>query len=352
MIERTVVLAILFVVLCPALHAEESSANGPAPSDIPASILTPPDVNARYAARVADWLWSNSTYNGFINEALREEIELDIRLYEGTRGQDGDAASKFFDRTELEIAAKLSKKFAIRDLTAGLPIHSNFAEDMGLCVAVDPKFSDRSQALIQSAVDLLLQVAVDPLVIQNALDTSIAAPTPQPEMYQMKDGQPVLDRYGNKLFDAEYQFMRENRVLPPSVEFLQNQIKSALPGKKQGPGLLVVSHYTGNDWWGGGYYGFFSTDAFQLKREQPAQGYLYIRLNEDQMQQDAEHFDDPAFWASKISHEILHNLSYWHPAYASPMDRENNNQGNQKAFIYAYELSVFEAAKKQLADKK
>jgi hypothetical protein len=111
------------------------------------------------------------------------------------------------------------------------------------------------------------------------------------------------------------------------------------------PAVLLVSSYSGNHWWGGGAYGYFSNPIHQLGRESPPRGYLYIRLNADKLAAPEPGWNDPAFWASKIAHELLHNLGYWHPDYKDPAEREANNQGNNWAFIVAYEIAIYERLK-------
>jgi hypothetical protein len=319
------------------------------PSDIPPSIVVPTGVNSRYQFRVADWLWSRPEFSGFVNAKLREEVEAEIRQFESLRGIDGDAASAAFDALEEQIAGKLSRRFAPRDFTAGNQPLINPNDGTSLVLIVDPKFTSASQQTLQKAAHLFLQVGTRTDVIQSAIDDSIAAPTPQPEMYELKDGQPVLDKYGTKVYSAEYQFFRQSRVLPPSAEFVRSQLKDALPNANGDTGLLVISQYTGNVWWGGGFYGSYYNEHFRLKREIPSRGYLYIRLNEDKMQPGVNHHDDPAFWAGKIAHEILHNFSYWHPNYEDPEQRDQSNPPGKKAFIYAYEQAVAVAAATELS---
>ena len=107
----------------------------------------------------------------------------------------------------------------------------------------------------------------------------------------------------------------------------------------------MISRYTGNAWWGGGWYNFFYREPQRLARLSHARGYLYISLNSDKLAKGVAHHDDPVFWASKIAHEVLHNLSYWHPSYQDPKQRDEMNPPGKRAFIVAYEQSVYERAK-------
>ncbi len=295
-------------------------------------------VNDRYMYRVPDWLWTQQSYVGLISADTRTAIEYDISVAKALGGLDDSRAA---DETEAKIAAKLCELLAVRDLTADAPTVENRADGTKLSLQIDPAFDPRSRDTILKAAELFLKVALDETVIQKAIETSIVNPSPMPDMYEMENGAPKLDKFGNKVFTGGYAFYLQQRHRPDGVAAFRHHFKGALSSREGDPSLLVVSQYAGNVWWGGGYYDFYHDSKQQLSRLRPSRGFLYIRLNSDKLTEGQENWDNPVFWASKIAHEVLHNIGYWHPNYTDPAQRDMHNQGATKAFIVAYEQEVF-----------
>lgn len=295
-------------------------------------------VNDRYMYRVPDWLWTQQPYSSLISADARGAIEYDISVAKALGGLEDSRAS---DEVEAKIAAKLCELLAVRDLTANAPTVENCNDGTKLALQIDPDFEPRSRDTILKAAELFLKVALDETVIKKAIDSSITTPSPMPEMYEMENGAPKLDRFGNKVFTGAYAFYIQQRHRPDDVAAFRTHFKGALSSHEGDPALLVVSKYSGNVWWGGGYYDFFHDGKHQLSRLRPSRGFLYIRLNSDKLTEGQENWDNPVFWASKIAHEVLHNIGYWHPNYTDPAQRDLNNQGATKAFIVAYEQEVF-----------
>ena len=144
---------------------------------------------------------------------------------------------------------------------------------------------------------------------------------------------------------VDYAFLMTQRARPLDPEQFSTHLRNALTSPSGDPTVLVVSSYSGNVWWGGSYYGYFADPLQQLGRESPARGCLYIRLNIDKLAPREQGWNDPAFWASKMAHELLHNLGYWHPDYKDPAERDANNKDNNWAFIVSYEAAIYESLK-------
>lgn len=299
------------------------------------------DVNARYPYRVPDWLWIQQYLTSVLSVEQRREIEYDIEILEALVNlEDGTE----YNRKTDEVALKISNIFALRDFTANTVPFENLAIGANLSIHLDPNFSSEAKDTINRATELLLRFAFDEHVIQRALDSSINTPEPMPEKYEMENGKPKIDQFGNKVYTPGYSFYLRQLHRPQNAIAFKNNLKMALSTLEGNPSLLVISQYSGNDWWGGAYYDYFHSSVQQLSRLSPVKGYLYIRLNSDKLSDGTPNHNNPAFWASKIAHEILHNLGYWHPPYANPDDRDSNNQGNTKAFIVAYEDEIYRQA--------
>lgn len=195
---------------------------------------------------------------------------------------------------------------------------------------------------LQRAVATFVDYALDDAVIQQAFDNSVDSPEPMPAQFEVKDGRPVLDEDGNKEMTSEYKFYLKTIARPRDVSAFKRHLLSALSYSDGELPLLIISKYSGNVWWGGSYYNFSYKNEQRLQVLSPPRGYLYIRLNVDRMSAGSTRRDDPRFWASKIAHEILHNLGYWHPNYADPADRDRYNQGSNRSFLVAYEMFLLE----------
>jgi hypothetical protein len=294
--------------------------------------------NSRYPYRIPDWLWQDQRRTSIISVEKRKEIDNDIKkLKELQEAKETAAASE----KEAEIIEKLSRSFTLRDLTADSFVVTDENTGTKLAVQIDPSFDESAKQTLKAAVPLYLRYALNDEVIHRAFEDSIDTPSPMPDIYQMKDGQPVVDEFGHTTYTKDYKFYLNTRPRPTDPLSFKQQLKEALSTPTGDPALLVISRYTGNVWWGGAYYDFFHNPTQQLPRLAPARGFLYIRLNSDKMKTGVSHWNDPKFWASKFAHEMLHNIGYWHPNYTDPAHRDANNAGNKKAFIVAYEMAMY-----------
>lgn len=296
------------------------------------------DVNGRYMYRVPDWLWKQQRFAAMIPPETRRSLEYDIQVLNALADLDDDSAH---DEKGDQIARQLSGLLALRDLTADTITFEHLSENTRLALQVDPEFSQDARVTICDAAERFLTVALDDSVIQEAIDSSIDTPSPMPEMYELEDGSPKKDEFGNNVYTPGYAFYLRQRHRPKDVASFKSHFRQALSTPTGDAALLVISQYAGNVWWGGGYYDFYHQDVQQLSRLRPSRGFMYIRLNADKLNQGEAHYDDPVFWASKIAHEVLHNIGYWHPGYTDPAHRDANNQGNTKAFIVAYESEIY-----------
>jgi hypothetical protein len=299
-----------------------------------AAIETPPvDVNERYPFRIPDWLWQDERRLTQISPAERKSLEYDIQIVKALQQLDDSTASDVKDN---EIAGKLCRYFSISDLCAGGTTFRNETTGVALCVQIDPEFNAAQKKTLLSGVELLLACALDDGVIANAIKKSIVEPSPMPPKFDEQDSAQLSDAY---------KFYLTHRPKPESVDQFKSHLRLAFSSPTGDPGLICISKYHGNVWWGGAYYDFFHVPEMQLSRFAPEHGFLFVRLNSDKMQPSEPSWDEPAFWAAKMSHELLHNLGYWHPSYADPDERDRNNQGDKKAFMVAYEQEIYSKAK-------
>lgn len=322
--------------------------------EIPSTIVTTDDENNRYPFRMADWIWTQPEFSWTINDQLRKQMEIDIRLHQAAQTAANPAEKQDLDDLEAKVARRLAERFCARDINRDLPTANNASEKTALCLVLDPKFTPEARKTISRAAELFLAVATDEDVIKSAFEDSIDNPTPIPAKFELDDsGKPKLDSYGNPIYSNPYDRMLQARNRPLGVQHFRAQLLESLNSESRDPTPLVVSSYEGdkykNKWWGGGYLGFYHSPSARLQREAPARGYFYIRLSEDRLKSGVPHHDDPAFWAGKMAHEMLHNLWYRHPDYTDPEMRDTHNPPGKRAFIYAFELAVAEAAAKKLS---
>lgn len=299
-------------------------------------------VDARYPYRLPDWLWESPSNAHLLNSEEVLGIRSDIaKLNELGKLTDSRAA----DSLQSEIARRLASKFSARDLLAGAYVAPNPRSGVSLAIQFDPSFSPEAKATLQSAATRFVDVALEPGLIKKAFERSTATPPPMPNVFETKDGKQQFDEIGRPVFTDAYAFYLKQRPRPVSPRQFEAHLRSALAGQNGEAAVLLISSYTGNVWWGGSYYGYFTDPLQQLVRENPARGYFYIRLNAEKLLPGEAGWNDSAFWASKIAHELLHNLGYWHPSYKDPMDRDSNNAGNNWAFIVSYEAAIYDRLK-------
>lgn len=283
--------------------------------------------NSRYPYRVPDWLWTDANRTHLFSKTTRESLEKDIRIHAALADVDTEAA----DEIEAKIARKIGESLCIHDLTWDTTPLLNKELGLKLSVQIDPSFDDGIKKLLMLSAERYLKVALDEELIEAAIRESITNPEPMPPKYETTNGQQVLTK--------AYKDYLKSRSKPRDVSSFRSHLRSALSGSSGEPALLVISRYTGNVWWGGAYYDFYHDPIQSLRREDPSQHFMYIRINSDRFKTGMEGASDPDFWASKIGHEILHNLGYWHPGYNDPEERDASNP---PAFLVAYERGILE----------
>ncbi len=299
--------------------------------------------NERYPERIPDWLWTDPELSGYISPEFRKKIQNRIKAADAMA--DGDEK----DDRVIEIANELAKRFSRADLTRDQEVYANKVEGTQLCLRIDPWFSGEQQATIRKAAQLFMEVGTDPAVIQEAFEHSINEPRPFPAKYELDNkGEPKVDEFGHKIISDAYQNVLSMYTRPANVETFRKQLKRALGNDGDEPGLLMITYYTGDNWWGAGYIGGYQIPHLRLMRQAPDQGVLSIRFHGERLRAPEPHHDDAAFWAGKIAHEISHNLNYWHPVFANPAERDRHSAGKEKNFIHAYELAVIAAAGRKL----
>ncbi len=280
----------------------------------------------RYPFRLPDWLWADDErYKDLIGDDERREIFSVLKEASEARKADNQTLA---DKKEDEARRLIHSQIARRDLVRSAPLLR--AGGFAIALHLDPEFSSEMQPVLTKAAEIFVNLAVRREVVETALAESSDRPEPWPE--RMVEGK-VNPLYRNRL---------QSIVKPESADGFIAEMTSVMKLTPPELPLLIISSYSGNVWWGGGIYDAYRASEFHLKRL-GSQGFLYIRLNRDRMTQDSLRQKDPAFWASKIAHEILHNLGYWHPNYADPAERDRLSRGS-KPFIVAYEERILKAA--------
>jgi len=300
------------------------------------------DVDERYPPRLPDWLWDTPATAHLLSSedvlTLRGDIAKCAQLKKVSNSMAADSLKD-------DIARRLSIKFTVRDLAVGAFHAQNPRSRVALAVRIDPSFNPSTIATIQSAVERFLEVALDQDVINRAIERSTTTPSPMPDMFEIENGKRKLDEIGRPVLTSAHKLFLKLRVKPIDATLFSAELRNALAHASGEPALLVVSKYSGNPWWGTGYYNHFSDPVQQLGRESPPRGYFYIQLNSEKFAQGEAGWNDPDFWASKIGHELLHNLGYWHPNYESLKERDNNNKDKSWSFLVSYENAIFERLK-------
>jgi hypothetical protein len=296
------------------------------------------DPYERFPFRLPDWFWQAPDKAYLIPPVEMRVLQTDCQRLLVLKKISGPNA----DELEESIARRLSARFSLRDLAAGAEVCAGDSSGIALAVQLDPQFDEGAKATLRKGVSLFLDAALSADVIERALARSTATPSPMPDRYELKDGKPVIDEAGRPQFTTAYATYLKQRSKPASASAFTAQLREALSPANGDPAVLFISSYSGNAWWGGSYHGFFNSPIQQAGRESPPRGYLSIGLNSDKLTAPEPDWNDAAFWASKIAHEILHNLAYWHPAYKDPADRDANNHDNQWAFIVSYEAAIYD----------
>jgi hypothetical protein len=287
----------------------------------------------RYPFYFPEWLWRDDhRYAQLVDrETASKWAELRLRAEKLVKGDLQEEA----DLAEDEARRLLHSQLSSRDFLRGAEIVEAREKNRAIALHLDPSFPEPMKGVMKRGVEIYLQHATDPAVVKAAYRNSIEQAEPFPP--EIIDGEPNRD----------YWLFSTSVSKPRSEASFTEQLETVLHPKDGSTPLLIISAYSGNPWWGGGIYDAYYSPRFQLSRI-AQNGYLYIRLNTDKMVAPSERFNDPAFWASKIAHEILHNLGYWHPSFADPAERDKVSQPGKMAFLVAYErafLAVADAEK-------
>ncbi len=294
---------------------------------------------SRMEDHLPDWLWKNEKYNVIVDSNSKREIAFKVSTLSNL------SYEKFPDQhwaLEKEVANSIANKFALVDLEKDASIVEN--SKINLALQIDPYFDERSRNTIKKAAQIFIDIALDDAVISEAMNSSIDKPTPFPEMYSKYNQQ----NWEENVYSDEYELYFLSRSKPRNVESFKKQLKQALSVENGDPAFLVITAYDNDVWWGRAYINFYYRNFQQLSRLSPAHGYLNIGFNVDSLKAR----QDPTFWASKVAHECLHNIGYWHPGYNNVAERNENNRGNQQAFIVAYERAILKKAKSLYAKQR
>lgn len=281
---------------------------------------------SRYPYWLPEWLWKQGgPLARLVDEADRADLEKKIEQVRQLPNESSELSKLTYVAT-----SAASEMFSGRDLRWGANVVSDTATGRQILVHLDPSFPDRMKPVLLKAIALFLNVATDPGVIEQALRQVDDHPEPFPPEDVKDQDKPTPN--------PAYQNYLQSLLRPTSAESFAADMNDALTLSSKNVPILIIARYDGNPWWGGGYYDYYFASAPRLKRLAP-QGYFYIRLNSEKMTEGQIRFDDPSFWASKISHELLHNLGYWHPNYADPAERDRNT-AKSAPFIIGYERAV------------
>jgi hypothetical protein len=287
----------------------------------------------RYPFRLPDWLWiDDPRYSILISDSYKQEILTKLKQAELAELEKRDLDA---ERLEKEAVKLLHSLLSLREIVRGATLVHETTSNRTIAVHIDPQFPADMRPVIEQAITIYLRLATNRDVVAKAMASSVEKPDPMPSEKGTAEG----GDSPNPLYINYLQSVQK----PESEGLFIREVDAALSRSSVSPPLLVISSYRGGVWWGGGIYDFFRQPVFALSRIEPA-GFLYIRLNADKMAVGSPRYNDPKFWASKISHEVLHNLGYWHPPYKDPQEREKYNKGNTGSFLVAYEKFILEAA--------
>ncbi len=298
---------------------------------------------SRFPPWLPGWIWDNDATSHLMTPRFVLELRRDIEWFPVLSKIDADGAEA--DALEDSISGRLSRSFAPRDLVGGSLRIGDRKSGIDLAIRIDPAFSPEVRALIEDAARRFVSVALDRRVIALSIGRTVSRPSPFPEPYELKDGEEVTDLAGRKKLTSDFGLHLRQRPPPPSAAEFAARLKSALESRNGEPSLLVITSYKGDAWWGRGYYRHFDLTTQQLSRESPSRGYLYIALNTDKLTPGVDNWKDADFWASKLGHEILHNLGYWHPPYKDPPHRDEHVTAGSWPLPVSYEYALLDRLK-------
>lgn len=288
---------------------------------------------SRYTDRLPDWLWKDQIRSAFIDAKIKESLAYKIHILDSV-WKDTDTSS-LGDKLYKEINQELNSRFSLLDLEIGAPVF-NSSSGYSLAIQLDPIFVDKDKKILLDAAKLFIKIAIDDDVLNDAYENSITTPTPYPSIYDSTITTDSIRKYNNK-----YAFLLSCRTKPLNTKQFKTQLNNALTTLTGDPSLLIIASYHGDPWWGYSFYNYYNFTYTRLAKFSPFSGYFYIAFNTDSLKTN----QSIPFWASKIAHEILHNLGYWHPSYETPIDRDTNNIPPKQAFIVAYERAILKKAK-------
>lgn len=280
----------------------------------------------RYPYRFPDWLRKSEMINPFFTAKTQKSLDTLIDLMQIASKNNMPNADSLWE----EITTRINKNLSLLDAEKGAVIVGNKNK---IALHLDPNFDPNFQKILLRAANIFCDIALDKKVIKEAFDSSSYDLYPLPEMYDSTKG-----------FTSKYLDFLECRKKPFSKAQFATQLSNVFNTLTGDPVLLIISSYQEEIWWGYSYYNYYYYTVNHLSKFSPTSGYLYFGFNT----QKYPTYNDTAFWASKIAHELLHNLGYWHPVYKNAEDRDKNNIGKQQAFIVAYERAILRRAKEYI----
>ncbi|GGF53936.1 hypothetical protein GCM10007301_11780 [Azorhizobium oxalatiphilum] len=294
--------------------------------------LTGANAEDRYPIWLPQWIWQNEPYSDLLRAEQIDDFKLRIAEIEklDTARRTAEA-----DEKTLQLNRALAQYFSLRDFSRLAPNVEDPASGRAMSLILDPAFPEHMKPVLEKAGHLFLKTALNREVIENAFRRAADNPLPTPSR-TVTDGTVTGVTNGYRLY-------LKSRLKPVSAEAFYDEMKHALTGPADRRPALVISSYSDQTWWGGGYHDFYYRPDTQLNRLSPPGSFLYIRLSTDKMSSGSDSFDNPSFWASKIAHEALHNLGYWHPPYKDARERDEQVK-TSLPFIVAYEQEILRAA--------
>jgi hypothetical protein len=289
----------------------------------PGALAASLDVS-RYPFRIPDWLWQDAHRTRTLSPSSKQQLDATLDLLK--RIEDSPYEEEINQRAD-DLTAKLNSAFNVRDLAINGVIITDETTGLDLVLQFDPIFTYDQRAMLATAAKRFLSVALSSDVIAEAIARSSDAPVGAPTESDAPD---------------QFRIFVQSRRQPPNADAFRVALKRVLSTTALGdPAVLVISAYSGNLWWGCGILNFNTYMRYKVGRDEAPEGFLSIALNTDKPRPTEPHWDDPSFWASKIAHEILHNIGYWHPNYLNPDERDRaNSSDHDNAFIIAYENRI------------
>lgn len=279
----------------------------------------------RYPLYLPEWLWrDNPTYSKLIDADTKGEWQI-LRLK--AEQLDRDGKSKEAEKIREEAVKLLHGKLSARDFVRGSILVTNDDRTRTIALQLDPVFPSDMKTVLVEATKLYLGHATDIDIASDAIRESVENAEPFPS--ELIDGEP----------NPQHWLFSSSLSRPLSADAFTRHLGQALSPPDGSTSLLIVSSYSGGPWWGGGIYDLHNYPQMRLSRLETG-GHLYIRLSTDKMKEGQIRHDDPKFWASKMAHEILHNLGYWHPSFADPAERDRVSTPGKMAFMVAYERAL------------